>query len=133
MRLSACGFTSTGGSGETDARQYWRQRHLGTPCWATAYQPGSRSLGGGLVLLGHARGDAPAVADRDALVFCPGPDVRAALPAGCGASGSAPLSPASPAGVFDERRELPAEHIGVFGAQVDLVVGTAEPESHRLI
>jgi hypothetical protein len=30
---------------------------------------GSGSLGGGLVLPGHARGDAPAIADRDAPVF----------------------------------------------------------------
>ena len=41
------------------------------------YQLGSRSLSGGLVLLGHARGDTPAVADRDPLVLRPRPDIRA--------------------------------------------------------
>jgi len=41
---------------------------------------GDRPLpGSGLVLLGNARGDAPAVADRDAVGFRPGPDVGAAL------------------------------------------------------
>jgi hypothetical protein len=35
--------------------------------------------------------------------------------------------------VLDERRELPAERIGVLCAQIDLVIGTAEPKSHRLI
>src|SRR5215468_6418283 len=92
-------------------------------CWAAGCQPGSGSLGGGVVLLGHARGDTPAVADLDALILRPRPDVRAALPAGRGPPGPAPRPPAHPAGVLDERRELPAERIGVLGAQVDLVVG----------
>jgi hypothetical protein len=56
---------------------------------------------GGLVLLDDAGGDVAAAAERDTLVFRPGPDVRAALPAG----GSAPrlvlLPAASPAGVFE--------------------------------
>jgi hypothetical protein len=52
-------------------------RPVKPPC----ISPGSGSLGCGVVLLGHGGGDAPAVADRDALVFRPGPDVCAALPA----------------------------------------------------
>jgi hypothetical protein len=45
------------------------------------YQPESGSLSGRGVLLGHAGRDTPAVADRDALVFRPRPDVAAVLPA----------------------------------------------------
>jgi len=37
------------------------------------------------------------------------------------------------AGVLDERREHRAQGTGVLGAQVDLVVGAAETEPHRLI
>jgi hypothetical protein len=44
-------------------------------------------LTGGLVLFNDARGDGPAVADRDALVFCPRPDTAAALADCCGAPG----------------------------------------------
>jgi hypothetical protein len=101
------------------------------PLGAAGYQPGSGSLGGGVILLSHAGGDAPA--DRDALVFGPGPDIRSALAAGCGPPGPAALPPPGPAGVGDERRELRAERGGVAGAQVDLVAGAAEPEPDRLI
>src|SRR5689334_2037522 len=105
--------------------------------WARPFRPprlrsGSGSLGG-VVLLGHARGDTPTIADRDALVLRPGPDVRAALTAGRGPPRPAPRPPPGPARVLDERRELPAERRGVLSAQVDLVVGAAEPEPHRLI
>lgn len=41
----------------------------------------SGAFGGGFVLLSDALRDAPAVADRDALVFGPGPDTAAALAA----------------------------------------------------
>jgi hypothetical protein len=41
----------------------------------------SRSGRGGFVLLDNARRDAPALADRDALVFRPRPDIAAALTA----------------------------------------------------
>ena len=41
----------------------------------------SGSLGSGFVLLNDARGDAPALANRDALVFRPRPDIATALPA----------------------------------------------------
>lgn len=43
------------------------------------YEFASRSFGGGLVLLNDTRGDAPAVAHRDALGFRPRPDITAAL------------------------------------------------------
>src|SRR6476660_3961262 len=102
------------------------------PAEAAVHQPGSGSLSGGLVLLGHARGDTPAVADRDALVLRPGPDVRATLPACYGPPGPPPLPPARLAGVLDIGRQLPAERSGVLCAQLDLVLGTAKPESHRL-
>ncbi|HEX2322433.1 MAG TPA: hypothetical protein VHJ18_25920 [Streptosporangiaceae bacterium] len=35
--------------------------------------------------------------------------------------------------MLDQRRELLTEGLGVLGVQIDLVVGTAEPEPHRLI
>jgi hypothetical protein len=35
--------------------------------------------------------------------------------------------------VLDERRELPTERRGVLSAQIDLVLGAAQPEPHRLI
>src|SRR5712692_3048790 len=95
--------------------------------------PGSTSLGGGLVLLDHAGGDPAAGADREAVVFGPRPDLAAALPAGRRPRRPARRPAARLAGVLDERRELLAEGTGVLGAQVDLVVGTAEPEPHRLI
>ena len=130
---SACGFTSPGGSGSL-AHDAAGVSTLGVwPAEAAVYQPGSGSLGSRVVLLSHAREDAPAIADRDALVLRPGPDVRAALTARHGPPGAAPLPPARPAGVLDERRELPAERISVHCAQVYLVVGAAEPEPHRLI
>ena len=47
----------------------------------------SGSSGGGFVLFNDARGDGPAVADRDALVFCPRPDTAAARGGCCGAPG----------------------------------------------
>src|SRR6185312_4285021 len=84
------------------------------PAEAAVYKPGSRFLSGGLVLLGHACGDTPAIADRDALVLRPRPDVRAALPARRGPPGPAPLPPARLAGVLDKGRDLPAESSGVL-------------------
>lgn len=46
-----------------------------------AVPAGSGSLGGGFVLVDDAGGHAPALADRDARLFRPCPDVAAALPA----------------------------------------------------
>src|SRR6266513_4097243 len=65
------------------------------PSWArpvgvAGYQPGSGSWGGGLVLFSHARRDTPTIADRDALVLRPRPDVRAALTARYGPPRPAP-------------------------------------------
>src|SRR6266851_8979933 len=87
---------------------------------------------GRLVLLDHAGRD-PASADRDAVVFGPGPDLATALPA-CRSPRSPACRPAPRlAGVLDERRELRAEGPGVLLAQVDLVIGAVEPEPHRLV
>jgi hypothetical protein len=44
-------------------------------------QAASGSFGGGFVLLNDARGDAAAVADCDALIFGPRPDIATALTA----------------------------------------------------
>jgi hypothetical protein len=87
----------------------------------------------GFVLGNDAGGDPPPFADRNALILCPRPDVRATLPAGCAAPGSAARSPSRPAAVGDERCELPAERRRVAGAQVDLVGRAADGEPHRLI
>src|SRR2546430_6320840 len=81
----------------------------------------SAVLARGVVLLHHARGDTAPLTDLDALVFRPGPDVAAALPAGRGPPRAA--APPGLAGVLDERRQLLAERAGVLGAQIDLVLG----------
>jgi hypothetical protein len=86
-----------------------------------------------LVLLDNAGGDAAAAAQRYALVFRPGPDVRAALPAGGSPLRPVPLSFARLAGVFDVEGELLAESTSAGGVQADLVVGASDPEPHRLI
>ena len=93
----------------------------------------SRSGRGGFVLLDNARRDAPALADCDAVVFRPRTDIAAALTARCGTHRPAALSPSSLAGMFNVGRDLPAEPAGVLLAEVDLVVGAAEPEPQRLI
>jgi hypothetical protein len=92
-----------------------------------------RSGGGGFVLLDHAGRDAPAPADRDAVVFHPRPDVAAALPARCGPRRPAARTAAGLAGVVDVGRDLLAEGGGVLRAEVDLVVGAVEPEPQRLV
>jgi hypothetical protein len=75
----------------------------------------------------------PPAAERDAPVFGPGPDVRAALSAGGSSLRPVPLSSARLAGVLDARGELLAESASVDGVQVDLVVGASDPGPHRLI
>jgi hypothetical protein len=85
-----------------------------------------------LVLPDDVAGDAPAVAERDALFFGPGPDVRAPCRLDA-VRRPLPLFSASPAGVFDVGGELSAESGGVAGVQVDLVVGAADPGLDRLI
>jgi hypothetical protein len=89
--------------------------------------------GPGLILLGHAGWDAATVADRDAVGLRPGADVCAVLPANRAPAGPAGQPPASLAGVLNERRELLAEAAGVLGAQIDLIIGTVDPEPNRLI
>ena len=86
---------------------------------------------GGLILLNHARGDAPAGTDRDTLFLRPGPDGGATLAAH--RSPHHPAARASPAAVFDERRQLLPERCGVLLVQVNLVLCAADPEPHRLI
>ena len=49
--------------------------------YARPCQPASGPFGSGFVLRNDARGDAPAVADRDALVLRPRPDITAVLTA----------------------------------------------------
>src|SRR5215472_9824438 len=102
-------------------------------------RPASGGLGSapfarrGLVLLHDAGRDAPALADGDAVVSCPGPDVAAALAARRGTH-RPPQRPAPGlAGVLDKWCELLTERIGVLLAQVDLVVRTAESEPHGLV
>ena len=90
MRLLAhrqirVGFSSTDGSEETNRMPLLAVRGQGSSGrgWfgPAVYWLVSGSFGGGFVLLHDARGDAPAVADRDALVFRPRPDTAAALAA----------------------------------------------------
>src|SRR5579859_970338 len=83
---------------------------------------------GCVVLLGHAGGDAAALADRQAMLFRPGADITRALAAGCGPPGTARLRPPGAAGVLKVGRELLAERGGVLGVQVDLIVGAVERE-----
>src|SRR5215472_10221443 len=89
--------------------------------------------GGFLVLLDDAASDAPAVADRDALVFRPRADPGAALAAGGGARRPGGRFAAGLAGPADERCELAAERGGVARVQVDLVLGAAQTKAHRLV
>src|SRR6266487_178393 len=129
MRVFVCGHC-----GETDCR-----------CWPSGPEPirglfgrpwmslASGSFGGGFVLLNDAGGDAPAFADRDALVFRPRPDTTAALATGCGTPRPAALCPSSLAGMVDEGRELAAERRGVLPAQIDLILRAVQAESHRRI
>src|SRR5438876_11754003 len=77
-------------------------------------------------------GIAAALADRDALVFRPRPDVAAAFPARCGTRRPAALSASGLAGMFDVGRDLPAERAGVLLTEIDFVFGAAEPEPQRL-
>src|SRR5262249_15720654 len=89
--------------------------------------------GRGLVPLNNALGDAPAGADRKALVFRPGPDVAAALTACRGPPRPAARGPSCPARMVDEGGEVPAERPGVLLGQVDLVARPVQPEPHRLL
>ena len=76
-------------------------------------RPASGRAGGGLILRHDAGRDAPPVADLDARVLRPRPDVAAAPTARWAACRPAPPFPFRPAGVDEEGRELPAERPGV--------------------
>lgn len=71
-----------------------------------------------LMLLEDAGGDAAAVAEHDAPVFGPDPDVGAACPARGGPPRPVPLSAVGVAGVFEVGGGLPAEGGGVLCARV---------------
>jgi hypothetical protein len=107
------------GSGETNRVLLLAARardHLGGVVRTAVYRRVSAPLGDGFVLVNNAGGDAPAGADRDALVFGPCADTAAALTARCG-----PVAPLPGlAGVVDEGNELPPGRGGVLGAQIDL-------------
>ena len=80
----ASGLLVFGGSGETyrvPLLAVRRRDHLGGVGGPSVYQLASGAVGGGFVLLNDARRDAPTVADRDTVVFRPGPDIAAALTA----------------------------------------------------
>ena len=76
-RLRAVGGTNRTSLLAVRARDDLGRGWFGPP----VYQLVSRSFGGGFVLLNYAGGDAPALADRDALVFRPRPDAAAAVTA----------------------------------------------------
>ena len=73
-----------------------------------------------LVLVHHVGRDSPALTNRDAVVFRPGPDVTAALTACRGTPRTAGLCPPDLAGILDERRRLLMEGGGVLLTQVYL-------------
>src|SRR6516164_6492516 len=77
----------------------------------------SPAAGRRLILLYHARRDAPARADRDAVVFRPGPDVTGALAARRGPGRPARLRPPGLPRVLDEWRQLLSERGRVLLAQ----------------
>jgi hypothetical protein len=99
-----------------------------TLCFVASVPAASRA-----VLLDDVSGDTAAVADGDAAVFGPGPDI-AATPAARGAAAQ-PLRLPTPglAGMLDKRCQFGAERSSVLGAQVDLIVRAIHPEPHCLI
>jgi hypothetical protein len=78
------GFWSRGSGEETNHMALTTVRareHLGGLVWTGRVPASLGSFGSGFVLLNDAGGDASAVADRDALLFGPRPDIAAALTA----------------------------------------------------
>ena len=75
---------------------------------------GSRSDRDGFVLLDNVRRDAPALADRDALVFRPRPDIATALMARSSTHRAGALSPSRLAGMVNVGRDLPADLLAFF-------------------
>src|SRR5260370_15821027 len=102
----------------------------GSRWWWLVLTPAGRGV---VVLLQHAGGDAPALTDRQAVLFRPNPDIAAALTVRCGPPGTARLGPPRLAGVLKIGCEVFAERGGVLGVQVDLIVGAVEGEPHRLL
>ena len=86
-----------------------------------------------LLFARRAGRDTPTLADGDAMVFRPGPDIAAALAAGRAARRSVQLNSPRLAGMLEERCELLAEGDGVLGAEVDLIVRATEAEPYGLI
>src|SRR5437764_4576141 len=71
-------------TGHTSTRVRRIRGVVGLRLWPRAQRtsPLASASFGGLVLLGHAGRDAPALTDRDAVVLGPGPDIGAAMTAG---------------------------------------------------
>src|SRR5262249_60055739 len=88
---------------------------------------------GCMVVRHHTGRDAPAGADRDALLALTRPDLADALTARRGACAPAPLPPVGLAGMRNERCQLLAERPGILLVQIDLVLGAADPEPQRLL
>jgi hypothetical protein len=100
----------------------------------SARLPCASGLAGCFVPLDDVGSDAPAVADRDAMLFGPGPDGPAAPADGRGARRAAVALPRrGPTGMIDERRELAAERGGVVAIQIDLIVGAGKAEPQGLV
>ena len=127
------------------ARTYYRQRTSpgNRPLWRKSARPArcgtARACGwlsapvGCVVLLDHGGRDAPALTDRHAVLFRPGPDITRALPVGGLPPRPARRCPPVPAGMLEVGRELLGERGGVLGIQVDLIVGAFEREPDGLL
>jgi hypothetical protein len=97
-------------------------------------QSGPAGVPGDRVVLGDDQiGDAPSVAELDALLLRPSPDRRALSSARRRTRRPAPMPATSGASVLGERRELTAEAGRVFSAQIDLVVHSGQTEQQRLL
>jgi hypothetical protein len=94
----------------------------------TASAPARR----GVIPRHHIRRNAPPGTDRNALPGRPRPDRSTTLTARRRPPGPAPRPPPSPAGVLDERCQLPAERRSVLLVQVDLILRATDRKPHRL-
>ena len=86
-----------------------------------------------VVLFHHAGRDAPALANCQAVLFRPGPDVTRALTVSRGPPGATRLRPSGSAGMRKVGLELLAERGGVLGVQVNLIVRALEREPDSLL
>lgn len=87
----------------------------------------------GFVLLSHVGGDTTAIADQDAVLSRPGPDIAAALTSRRVSRRSAALSTPRLTSMSNVRRELLAQRGRVLLVQINLVLEAAQPEPDRLI